>query len=129
MTETRSTRDDPHKEPPVSPDLKTIIFPVKDLAQAKTLYGSLLGQEPVMDEPYYVQFNAGDQEIGLDPNGHGKGMSGPVPYWHVEDIKATVAQLLAAGATEQQAVNDVGGRLIATLTDADGNTVGLTQAL
>ena len=60
--------------------LKTIIFPVKDLAQAKAMYGSLLGQEPVMDETYYVQFNSAGQEIGLDPNGHRKGMAGPVAY-------------------------------------------------
>lgn len=107
--------------------LKTVIYPVKDLAQAKTLYGTLLGLEPVMDAPYYVQFNAADQEIGLDPNGHGKGMTGPVNYWQVDDIAATVDRMLAAGATERQAVTDLGGRLIATVTDVDGNTIGLLQ--
>jgi len=112
----------------VTSGLKTIIFPVKDLAQAKAVYGSLLGQEPIMDEPYYVQFNSAGQEIGLDPNGHGKGMTGPVAYWHVDDIKASVAAIVAAGGSEQQAVTDVGGgRLIATLTDADGNPIGLIQ--
>ena len=109
--------------------LKTIIFPVQDLARAKAVYGTLLGQEPIMDEAYYVQFNAAGQEIGLDPNGHGKGMTGPVAYWHVPDIKATVEELVQAGASERQAVTDVGGgRLIATLTDADGNPIGLIQA-
>jgi predicted enzyme related to lactoylglutathione lyase len=112
----------------VTSGLKTIIYPVRDLAQAKAVYGTLLGLEPVMDEPYYVQFNSADQEVGLDPSGHGKGMTGPVAYWHVDDIRATVEQLLAAGATEQQAVSDLGGRLIATVTDADGNTIGLVQA-
>jgi predicted enzyme related to lactoylglutathione lyase len=121
-------RYDELKELAVTSGLKTIIFPVKDLAQAKAVYGSLLGQEPVMDEAYYVQFNSASQEIGLDPNGHRKGMTGPVAYWHVDDIKASVAELLAAGATEQQAVTDVGGgRLIATLLDADGNPIGLIQ--
>ncbi|MCW2598879.1 MAG: glyoxalase [Frankiales bacterium] len=56
-------------------------------------------------------------------------MSGPVGYWHVEDIKAAVAQLLEAGATQQQPVNDVGGRLIASVTDADGNVIGFLQPL
>jgi predicted enzyme related to lactoylglutathione lyase len=108
--------------------LKTIIYPVKDLARAKTLYGTLLGIEPSMDEAYYVQFNIAHQEVGLDPNGHGKGMTGAVGYWHVEDIEGSVAHLLAAGATEQQPVSDVGGgRLIASVTDADGNVIGLIQ--
>jgi predicted enzyme related to lactoylglutathione lyase len=113
----------------VTSGLKTIIFPVQDLARAKAVYGALLGQEPIMDEAYYVQFNAAGQEIGLDPNGHGKGMTGPVAYWHVPDIKASVEELVKAGASERQAVTDVGGgRLIATLTDADGNPIGLIQA-
>jgi predicted enzyme related to lactoylglutathione lyase len=108
--------------------LKTIIYPVKDVAQAKKLYSTLLGVAPSMDEPYYVHFDAGDQEVGLDPNGHSKGMTGPLAYWHVDDIKETVAKLVEAGATEQQPVSDVGGgRLIAAVQDADGNVVGLIQ--
>ena len=108
--------------------LKTIIYPVKDLGQAKTLYGTLLGVEPSMDEVYYVQFNSADQEIGLDPNGQSKGMTGPVGYWHVEDIKDSVAQLLASGATEREAVSDLGGgKLVASVTDTDGNVIGLIQ--
>jgi len=108
--------------------LKTIIYPVKDIAQSKSLFGRLLGAEPVMDQPYYVQFNVGDQEVGLDPNGHSKGMTGPLGYWHVDDIKASMKLLLDAGAHEQQAVNDVGGgRLIGSVKDADGNAIGLIQ--
>ena len=55
-------------------------------------------------------------------------MTGPVGYWHVEDIKDSVTHLLAAGATEQQAVSDLGGgKLIGSVTDADGNVIGLIQ--
>lgn len=50
--------------------VKTIIYPVKDLAAAKTLYGSLLGVEPLMDQPFYVGYKVGGQDVGLDPNGH-----------------------------------------------------------
>lgn len=107
--------------------LSTVIFPVADIAKAKTLYGALIGHEPVMDEAYYVQFNVGELEIGLDPHGHSKGMTAPVGYWHVDDITECVAQLAAAGANEKQPVTDVGGRLVATFTDADGNLVGLLQ--
>jgi len=112
----------------VTSGLKTIIYPVKDLAAAKAEFGALFGQEPVMDEAYYVQFNVSGQEIGLDPNGHGKGMTGPTPYWHVDDIKSTFEALIKAGGSEQQGVTDVGGRLIATVTDADGNPIGLIQS-
>ena len=42
--------------------VKTIIYPVKDLAKARTLYGTLLGVEPYMEEPYYVGFNVGGQK-------------------------------------------------------------------
>jgi hypothetical protein len=42
--------------------IRTVIYPVKDIAQAKTLYSKLLGREPYMDEAYYVGFKVGDQE-------------------------------------------------------------------
>ena len=47
--------------------IKTVIYPVKDIAAAKTLFSKLLGVEPYADQPYYVGFRVGDQEIGLDP--------------------------------------------------------------
>lgn len=56
--------------------VRTFIYPVKDIARAKTLYSKLLGIEPYADEAYYVGFRVGDQEIGLDPNGHNAGMTG-----------------------------------------------------
>jgi hypothetical protein len=106
--------------------MKTIIFPVRDLDAAKGVFGALLG-EPVVDQPYYVQYASGDQEVGLDPNGHDKGMTGPVAYWHVEDIKAVVGELIAAGAEEVQGVSDVGGgRLIATVRTGD-TVIGVLQ--
>ena len=108
--------------------IKTVIYPVKDKAQAKTLYSKLLGVEPYADEAYYVGFKVADQEIGLDPNGHNQGMTGPVAYYHVDDIKESLQLLQDAGAQVQQAVRDVGeGKLIASAKDADGNVIGLFQ--
>jgi len=46
--------------------IKTVVYPVKDIAQAKQLYTRLLGTQPVMDAPYYAGFKVGDQDIGLD---------------------------------------------------------------
>jgi predicted enzyme related to lactoylglutathione lyase len=108
--------------------IQTIIYPVKDLAKAKVLYGTLFGVEPYMDQSYYAAFNVAGQDIGLDPNGHRAGMTGPVGYWHVEDIAGSVKALIAAGAELQQDVKDVGGgKLIALMKDADGNVIGLIQ--
>jgi predicted enzyme related to lactoylglutathione lyase len=109
--------------------IKTFIYPVKDITGAKALYRKLLGIEPYVDEAYYVGFRFGDQEIGLDPNGHSKGMTGPVGYLHVSDIKKSLQSLLDAGAQIQQEVKDVGaGRLIASVKDADSNVIGLIQS-
>jgi predicted enzyme related to lactoylglutathione lyase len=108
--------------------ISTVIYPVKDLDQAKALYGALLGVAPYADAPYYVGFRVGDQELGLDPNGHHKGMSAPLAYVEVDDIQRRLDQLLEAGAETQQPITDVGGgKLIASVRDADGNVTGLAQ--
>lgn len=109
--------------------INVIIFPVKDLDQVKTLYGTLLGVEPYVDEPYYVGFRVDGQEIGLDPNGHDKGMTGPVGYMEVDDIQKHIDDLVEAGAEVVQEATDVGGgKLIARLKDVDDNPIGLAQS-
>jgi predicted enzyme related to lactoylglutathione lyase len=116
------------KEYPMTEGIKTIIIPVRDLAAAKALYGTALDVEPYADEPYYVGFRVGDQEIGLDPNGHNHGMTGPVGYCHVDDVAASLRQAVDAGWRTQQDVKDVGGGgLAATVEDPDGNVVGFLQ--
>ena len=108
--------------------IRLFVYPVKDLARAKALYSKLLGAEAYADSPYYVGFRVGDQEIGLDPNGHRNGLTGPLEYWEVADIKESVRQFREAGAQIQQDVRDVGGgKLIALIKDADGNAIGLVQ--
>lgn len=103
-----------------------LVYPVKDIAKAKAFYSELLGVEPYADAPYYVGFRTGDLEIGLDPHGR---TEGPIAYWEVKDINARLRELLEAGAQADQDVKDVGGgKLIAKVKDADGNTLGLTQS-
>ena len=106
----------------------TIIYPVRDAARAKTLYRRLLGIDPYVDEAYYVGYRIGNQEVGLDPNGHSQGMTGAVGYFQVADIRNELQLLLDAGGQVQQDVKDVGGgKLTAIALDADGNVVGLMQ--
>ena len=105
--------------------IKTVLHPVSDLETAKTIYAALLGVEPQTDSPYYVGFRAGGLEVGLDPNGTG----GPICFWDVDDIAASVQSLVAAGATLDETAHDVGrGLMVAKVKDADGNVVGLRQS-
>ncbi|HVC13400.1 MAG TPA: VOC family protein [Acidimicrobiales bacterium] len=108
--------------------IKTVLHPVSDLARAKPVYKALLGTDPQADAPYYVGFDVAGQHIGLVPGGAAQGMASPVAYWHVTDIEAKLAEVIAAGATLKEAAHEVGGgRLVATVTDPDGNVLGLLQ--
>jgi predicted enzyme related to lactoylglutathione lyase len=108
--------------------IKTVLHPVSDLAAAKAVYAALLGVAPQTDGPYYVGFDVEGQQIGLVPGGGPQGMTSPVAYWHVPDIEAKLAEVTGAGATVKEPSHDVGGgRLVATVTDPDGNVLGLLQ--
>jgi predicted enzyme related to lactoylglutathione lyase len=108
--------------------IKTVLHPVSDLGKAKAVYAALLGMEPQHDAEYYVGFEAAGQHIGLVPGGGPQAMTSPVAYWHVADIEGKLAELTAAGASiKEQAHNVGGGRLVATVTDPDGNVLGLVQ--
>src|SRR5580700_7458269 len=108
--------------------IKTVLHPVSDLGKAKAVYAALLGVPPQADASYYVGYEAAGQHIGLVPGGGPQGMTSPVAYWHVSDIEAKLAEVTAAGATVKEPARDVGGgRLVATVTDPDGNVLGLLQ--
>ena len=108
--------------------VKTVLHPVSDLGKATPVYTALLGVPPQTESSYYVGFEAAGQQIGLVPGGAQQGMTSPVAYWHVPDIEAKLAEVTAAGATVKEPAHDVGGgRLVATVTDPDGNVLGLLQ--
>ena len=105
--------------------IKTVIYPVKDITQATTLFRKLLGVEPYADQPYYVGFKIGDQDIGLVPNNPEAGMTA---FYHVDDIKNSLQILVDGGAEIMQNIKNVGGgRLIASVKDKDSNLIGLIQ--
>ncbi len=108
--------------------IKTVLHPVSNLEASKPIYAALVGIAPQTDSEYYVGFEAEGQQIGLVPGGGPQGMTSPVAYWHVDDIEAKLAEVTAAGATLHEAAHDVGGgRLVAAVTDPDGNVLGLIQ--
>jgi predicted enzyme related to lactoylglutathione lyase len=108
--------------------IKIVLHPVSDLVRAKAVYTALLGAQPQADTPYYVGYDTAGQHIGLVPNGGPQAMTSPVAYWRVADIEEKLAEVTAAGASVKESPRDVGGgRLVATLTDPDGNVLGLVQ--
>src|SRR5689334_20329152 len=109
--------------------LGTVIYPVTDLARAKQWYADVFGHEPYFDQPFYVGFNIGGYELGLDPGAaRGPATGGGIAYWRVRDIGAVVQHFTAHGATVIAPVQDVGGDIkVATMGDPFGNAIGLVQ--
>ncbi len=104
--------------------IKLLVYPVKDIEQAKTFYSKFLGVDPYVDSPYYVGYKVGDLEVGLDPNSE----AGPIAYTDVENIAAGLKAMTDAGAEVVQEAHDVGnGLLIAQAKDTNGNIIGLRQ--
>jgi catechol 2,3-dioxygenase-like lactoylglutathione lyase family enzyme len=108
--------------------LRTAVYYVDDIEKAKHWYSSILGQKPYFDEPFYVGFNVGGFELGLHPDeGRTKG-EGHVAYWGVEQAESALKQLLELGASEHEAVQDVGGGIkVASVKDPFGNTLGIIE--
>jgi predicted enzyme related to lactoylglutathione lyase len=108
--------------------IKTVLFPVKDLDKAKALFTALMGPPQFGDGPPYVGWNVNGQNIGLTVAGDRHGTAGPQCFWQVDDIEASLKALVDAGAEPLQAVRNVGGgRLVASVRDAEGNEIGLAQ--
>ena len=112
----------------MSKGIQTILFPVESMERAKAQFNQLLDAEPIADSAYYIGYKVAGQDIGLVPKANSKHMTGPLPYVHVDDIKASLAALLEGGAETVEEIKDVGGgRLVASVRDSDGNPVGLLQ--
>ena len=104
--------------------LRTVIHPAPDLGAAKAWWAGILGREPYFDEPFYVGFDVGGYELGLNPAADPA--AGAVAYWGVADPDDALARLLAAGATAREPVTDVGGGIrVASVTDPHGVVVGI----
>ena len=102
-----------------------IVYPAKELVSTKQIFSKFLGVEPYVDGPYYVGYRVGGMEIGLDPNAQN---AGAVTYIDAADIKSSLQDIIALGATMQQDVKDVAnGLLVASVKDKDGNILGFRQ--
>ena len=109
--------------------LRTVIYAAPDLAAAKAWYTALLGITPYFDEPFYVGFNVGGYELGLDPNAHpAPGASGSVAYWGVTTLDEALKRIEQLDVAVLSPAQDVGGGIrVATIGDPTGNLVGLIE--
>jgi predicted enzyme related to lactoylglutathione lyase len=109
--------------------LRTTIYHVNDLEKAKEWYSGVLMSQPYFDEPFYVGYNVGGYELGLDPNMNGVTMGTNIDsYWGVDDCKAEYDRLINLGAKEHHAPQEVGGGIIvATVFDPFGNVFGIIE--
>src|ERR1043165_6639828 len=74
--------------------LRTVIYKAPDLAGAKAWYSDVFGITPYFDEPFYVGFNIGGYELGLDPDTDTRpGPGGATAYWGVADLDAVLAHV------------------------------------
>ncbi len=109
--------------------LRTVIYQVDDLQTAKDWYSSILNIEPYFDEPFYVGFNVGGYELGLDPNGEevAKG-NNAIAYWGVSDIQIASKKLKELGADTIAEATTVGeGIFVAQFKDPFGNVFGIIE--
>jgi predicted enzyme related to lactoylglutathione lyase len=110
--------------------LRTVVYRVTDLDGAKAWYSAVLGVEPYFDQPFYVGFNVGGFELGLDPDTSegAPGRGGSNAYWGVENAGAALARLLELGGRENREVREVGdGIKVASVLDPFGNVFAIIE--
>jgi predicted enzyme related to lactoylglutathione lyase len=115
---------------PTTLGLRTVIYHVPDLARARAWYSAAFGTTPYFDEPFYVGFNIGGFELGLDPDCSrvAAGQGGAESYWGVTDVDGAVAHFVSQGAGIVDPVREVGGGIrVALVSDPFGNVIGLIE--
>lgn len=126
--------------------LSTVNFYADDVAAAQRWYTEFLGVEPYFFNPpqpappMYVEFRLGDlqHELGIVDRRFAPGAESaaavatatataqPITYWHVDDVEAVLARLLALGATAHQPAIERGpGFVTASVVDPFGNVLGI----
>ncbi len=107
--------------------LRTVVYAAPDIEKAKLWYSKILSEKPYFDEPYYVGFDVGGYELGLQPDRE-PGKSGSAVYWGVDNIQKAWNLLMEEGAVADEEIMHVGGDVyVATVIDPFGNVLGIIQ--
>lgn len=106
-----------------------------DHEAAKKWYTEFLGMEPYFVRPGYAEFRVGDYqaELGIIDSKFmpildtaATGPKGAIIYWHVDDVNAVFADLVARGAKQLEAPTQRGeGFITASVVDPFGNILGI----
>ena len=108
--------------------LRTCIYKVSDLVNATEWYSNAFSTKPYFNEPYYVGFNIGGYELGLQPAEANSVVKSKnvLTYWGVDDIHKMHQHLIDLGATTDEAPTNVGGdMMVASVLDPWGNLIGI----
>ena len=107
--------------------LKAAIYYVEDVKKAKEWYDQALRAKPYYDEPFYVGYDIGGFELGLEPGKAVRGNS-PIVYWGVGNVEQELKRLIGLGATENNPVKVVNGDVkVASVIDPFGNVFGMIE--
>jgi predicted enzyme related to lactoylglutathione lyase len=107
--------------------LRTTIYQVSDIEKAKEWYTKIFKTVPYFDESFYVGFNIGGYELGLQPEEKKLSRSeAVVSYWGVANMELEYNYFLQNGAIPIEPPQNVGGEIIAvTVKDPWDNVIGL----
>jgi predicted enzyme related to lactoylglutathione lyase len=118
--------------------LTTINYYADDVVAARDWYARVLGVEayfarPDEEHPSYVEFRIGDfeHELGIidsryAPHDTSAEAGGPITYWAVDDLEASIEHLVSLGARVYREPVEYGpGFVTASVTDPFGNVIGL----
>lgn len=107
--------------------LRTCIYRVNDIQKATAWYSKVLDSEPYFNEPFYVGFNVGGYELGLQPDDSKEPKAATVlTYWGVDDVTKAFNNLIALGASSFEEPTEVGeGITVGAVKDPWGNIFGI----
>ncbi|MCK5028840.1 MAG: hypothetical protein KAR57_04345 [Bacteroidales bacterium] len=108
--------------------MRTTVYKVPNLAEAKEWYSKAFLTKPYFDEPFYVGFNIGGYELGLLPEENPviEKTKSLLVYWGVNEIEKVYNHLITIGALEYEKPTNVGGDLmVASVIDPWGNVIGV----
>lgn len=108
--------------------IRTVIYKVDEIKKATEWYTQVVKKEPYFEEPFYVGFDVGGYELGLEPIESGSIEIGTneISYWGVQDVNKEYQRLLDLGAKPHEEPQYVGGEIVtASVIDPWGNVIGL----
>jgi len=96
--------------------MRTVLYPVSDLATAKQVFSTLFGVAPTVDGPYYVGFSVAGQDAGLDSGGHARHDGrARLPARYRLSTRASTRWSPRGPSSSKPSPTYAGGKLIATL--------------